>query len=101
MSKYNRYSQDTYQKLGNAKDATFDLMDSIMTTRNAYCIGDFSLSPFFRRKWHSTDEAMQDGRPDRNQLMKRYVQEIPELEYILLAIDHTAWELRDAPNDER
>ena len=74
MSKYNRYSrlrQDTYQKLGNAKDATFDLMDSIMTTRNAYCIGDFSLSPFFRRKWHSTYEAVQDCRPDRNQLMKR------------------------------
>ncbi|MGV2389050.1 MAG UNVERIFIED_CONTAM: hypothetical protein LVR29_14610 [Microcystis novacekii LVE1205-3] len=48
MTKYNRYTrfrQDTYQLLGNAKDATFDLMDSIMTTRNAYCLGDLSLSP--------------------------------------------------------
>jgi len=99
MTKYNRYTrfrQDTYQLLGNAKDATFDLMDSIMTTRNAYCLGDLSLSPFFRRKWHSTYEALEDCRPNRNQLMKRYVQEIPELEYVLLAIDHTAWELKDA-----
>lgn len=99
MTKYNRYTrfrQDTYQLLGNAKDATFDLMDSIMTTRNAYCLGDLSLSPFFRRKWHSTYESLEDCRPNRNQLMKRYVQEIPELEYVLLAIDHTAWELKDA-----
>jgi hypothetical protein len=28
--------------------------------------------------------------------MKRYVQEIPQLEYILLGIDNTHWELKDA-----
>jgi hypothetical protein len=28
--------------------------------------------------------------------MKRYLEEIPELDYVLLAIDHTPWEMADA-----
>ena len=97
MLKYNRlkrFREEVYQMLGKVKDATFELMDSIMTTRNAYCLGEFSLSPFFRRKWSSTYEGIQDCRPQRNKLMKRYIKEIPQLEYILLGIDHTAWEMK-------
>ena len=66
MMKYERYRkfrQQTYQMLGKAKDASFELMDSIMTTRNSSCLAEFSLSPFFRRKWSSTYEALQDSRP--------------------------------------
>ena len=59
-------------------------------------IAEFSLSPLFRRKWSSTYEALQDSRPNRNKLMKRYVKEIPSSEYLLLAIDHTAWGRRGA-----
>jgi hypothetical protein len=66
-------------------------MDSVMTTRNASCLGEFSLSPLFRRKWSSTYQALQDSRPNKNKLMGRYVEEIPPLEYVLLGIDHTAW----------
>ena len=46
--------------------------------------------------WSSTYEALEDSRPNRNKLMKRYIQEIPSSEYILLAIDHTAWGRREA-----
>jgi hypothetical protein len=94
--RYQKFRQETYQMLGNAKDATFELMDSVMTTRNVSCLAEFSLSPMFRRKWSSTYEALQDSRPQRNKLMKRYVEEIPSSEYILLAIDHTAWGRRGA-----
>jgi hypothetical protein len=86
--KYDRlktFRQDTYSMLGKAHDATFELMDSIMTTRNASCLAEFSLSPLFRRKWSSTYEALQDSRPNRNKLMRRYIQEIPRLDYVLLA----------------
>ena len=99
MMKYERYRkfrQQTYQMLGKAKDASFELMDSIMTTRNSSCLAEFSLSPFFRRKWSSTYEALQDSRPNRNKLMKRYIKEIPSSEYLLLGIDHTAWGRRGA-----
>ncbi len=97
--RYQKFRQQTYQMLGKAKDATFELMDSVlkdtaahmMTTKNASCLAEFSLSPLFRRKWSSTYEALCDSRPNRNKLMKRYVEEMPSSEYILLAIDHTAW----------
>ncbi|WP_229642239.1 transposase [Waterburya agarophytonicola] len=91
-----QFRQETYQMLGKAKDATFELMDSVMTTRNVSCLGEFSLSPLFRRKWSSTYEALQDTRPNRNKLMRRYVEEIPPLKYVLLGIDHTAWGRRGA-----
>jgi hypothetical protein len=88
--KYDRlktFRQETYQMLGKADDATFELMDSVMTTRNASCLAEFSLSPWFRRKWSSVYEALQDSRPNRNKLMRRYIQEIDSSEYVLLAID--------------
>ena len=33
--RYRKFRQETYSMLGKAKDATFELMDSVMTTRNA------------------------------------------------------------------
>lgn len=94
--RYQKFRQEIYQMLGKAKDATFELMDSVMTTRNVSCLAEFSLSPLFRRKWSSTYEALQDSRPNRNKLMKRYIEEIPSSEYVLLGIDHTAWSRRGA-----
>jgi hypothetical protein len=98
--KYDRlktFRQDTYSMLGKAHDATFELMDSVMTTKNASCLAEFSLSPLFRRKWSSVYEALQDSRPNHNKLMRRYIQEIDSsADYVLLAIDHTAWSRRGA-----
>lgn len=94
--RYQKFRQQTYQMLGKAKDATFELMDSVMTTRNVGCLAELSLSPLFRRKWSSTYEALEDSRPNRNKLMKRYIKEMPSSEYILLGIDHTAWSRRGA-----
>ena len=88
MNKYNKLQQfrfDTYQMLVKARDATFELMDSIMTSKNADSLADFSLSPLFGRKWHSTYEAIQDSRPNANKMMKRYIQEIPEMQCLLFS----------------
>jgi hypothetical protein len=100
MNKYNKLQKfrlDTHQMLVKSKDATFQLMDSIMTTENARSVAEFSLSPFFSRKWASTYEAIEDCRPNTNKLMKRYIQEMPTSEYILLGIDHTPWQFKDSP----
>ena len=62
--RYQKFRQQTYQMLGKAKDATFELMHSvlkdtaahIMTTRNVGCLAELSLSPLFRelqRKNHA------------------------------------------------
>jgi hypothetical protein len=74
------FRQLAYQYLGNAKDATFELADAVMTTRHVSCLGNFALSPLFRREWSSVYEAMQDCSPDREQLMQLYIQQMSEVE---------------------
>ncbi|MBP5974042.1 hypothetical protein HW132_15155 [Brasilonema sp. CT11] len=85
-----------YENLCRAHDATFELTDAVMLTRKAYCLADLSLSPVFRRKWSSIYEALQDTRPQRQKLMKLYIEQIPSQGRIVLAGDHTAWSRPDA-----
>ena len=91
LSKLKAFRQEAYSCLGRAKDATFELMDAVMLTRKAESLADLSLCPAFRRKWSSIYESLQDTRPQRNKLMKTYVEQIQKQEYILLAGDHTTW----------
>ena len=85
------FRQEIHQLLMKAKDATFELMDAVMTTRHASSLAEFSLSPMFRRRYPSTYEALEDSRPQRNQSMKLLISKIPIQKYITLAIDHTPW----------
>ena len=56
------FRQAAYNLLVKAKDATFELMDAVMTTRHAACLAEFALSPLFNRQWSSVYEALQDRR---------------------------------------
>jgi len=91
LEKIEKFRKQTYQILGNARDALFDLMDAVLTTRQIISFVELSLSPVFRRKWSSIYEALQDGQPPRKGLMQEYVKHIPDSEDIVLAGDHTAW----------
>ncbi|MCL1466764.1 hypothetical protein LAY41_20455 [Argonema galeatum A003/A1] len=62
----------------------------------AYCLADLSLSPVFRRSWPSIYEALQDCRPQRNKLMRLYIQQMPRDVRPILAGDHTSWSRPDA-----
>jgi hypothetical protein len=94
------FRQEAYELLVRGKDATRELMDAVMTTRNSSCLAEFSLNPLFNRQWSSVYEALQDCRPDRKKLMLLYLQQleqqVPLAEHLLVAIDHTAWGRPDA-----
>jgi hypothetical protein len=90
------FRQEIHRLLTKAKDATFELMDAVMTTRHASSLAEFSLSPMFRRHYPSTYEAIEDSRPQRNQLMKLCISRIPIQKYLVMAIDHTASPKPDA-----
>jgi hypothetical protein len=83
------FRQEVHRLLTKAKDATFELMDAVMTTRHASSLAEFSLSPMFRRQYPSTYEAIEDSRPQRNQAMKLFISRIPSQKYIALAIDRS------------
>ena len=85
------FRQEVHQLLSRAKDATFELMDAVMTTRQASSLAEFSLSPMFHRKYPSTYEAIEDCRPQRNKLMQLCIKQIPVQKYSVFGIDHTSW----------
>lgn len=95
-AKLEEFRQAAYKHLGKAHDATFELTDAILLTRNVYSLADLSLSPVFRRKWASIYEALQDSRPQRQKLMQLYIKQIPAEGRPLLAGDHTNWSRPDA-----
>ena len=91
FAKLQQFRQDVYGCLGKAKDAVFELMDAVLTSPSVNSFVSLSQSPLFRRQWPSIYAALQDSRPPRKKLMKRFVTEIPTEEQPLLAGDHTAW----------
>jgi len=91
LDKLEQFRNYTYKLLGNGRDALFDLMDAVLTSRSVSSFVELSLSPLFRREWPSIYEALQDGDPPRQTLMKQYVEQMPEAEETILVGDHTAW----------
>ncbi len=92
------FRQASYRRLGRAKDALFELSDALMLTPQAPSLAHLSLSPLFRRRWHSVYEALQDGTPDREALLKLYSTHVQKsacstftCARVLLAGDTTAW----------
>jgi hypothetical protein len=93
---FQTFRQEAHRLLTKAKDATFELMDAVMTTRQASSLAEFSLSPLFRRQHSSTYEAIEDSRPQRNRLARLYIEQIPKAEYSVFVIDRTNWSRTDA-----
>lgn len=96
FAKLKTFRQAAYNYLGKAHDATFELTDAILLTRSAYSLADLSLSPVFRRRWPSIYEALQDCRPQRQKLMRLYIEQMPKDVRPLVAVDHTPWPRPDA-----
>ncbi len=69
VDKLKTFRQEVYNRLGAARDATFELTDAVLLTRNASCLADLSLSPVFRRLrsnlclWSAPPPYSGKGRP--------------------------------------
>lgn len=96
MEKLRRFRQQSYEALGKAKDATFELMDAILLSPKVSSYAELSLSPVFRRQWPSIYEALEDTCPEREKLMKHYIAHIPKEPRILLVGDHSSWSRPEA-----
>jgi hypothetical protein len=91
FNKLTQFRQAAYASLGSARDALFELSDAVIDMSTVQSFAELSCSRYFRRGWPSLYEALQDGRPDREQLMRLYGQHMPLDERPTLAGDHTAW----------
>ena len=84
-------SRSLHTAHGKGKDAIFDLMDAVLSSPRAKSFVEVSLSPVFRRGWSSVYAGLRSSRPQRQKLMKVYIEQMPTESRPLLAGDHTAW----------
>ncbi len=61
-----------------AADALFDLADALLTDVVARSLVELSQAASFRRRWPSLYEALEDGRIDRNALIRLFVGLLPQ-----------------------
>jgi hypothetical protein len=85
------FRQAAYGCLGNGRDALFELTDAVIQMPHLQSFVELSCAPAFRRKWSSAYDALQDGRPNRAELLHLYLQQLSSNEPLLLVGDHTAW----------
>ena len=85
------FRKRAYALLGNGRDALFDLMDAVITSRSSASYVELSLSPAFRRQWPSLYKTLERSAPPAKKLMRLYTQYLPRESRIVLAGDHTAW----------
>lgn len=91
FDKLQTFRHKAYRLMGNGRDALFDLMDAVLTSRSVSSLAELSLSPLFRRQWSSVYESLQDSDPPRLKLMELYLEQIEQGHQPVLAGDHTAW----------
>lgn len=94
--KLKNFRKQLYHCLGHGKDAVFELSDAAILSRHPTSLAELSLSPVFRRQWHSTYEALEDCNPSRYKMMRVDLKEIESSRRPLLVGDHTAWLRPDA-----
>lgn len=97
FTKLQAFRQAAYACLGNGRAALFDLADAVLATPAVNSFAELACAPVFRRRWASLYEALQDGRPDREALLRLYVQQLPTNGRVLVAGDHTDWPRLAAP----
>ena len=65
------------QGLTLAKDAQFELLDALLLSPYVRSFPELTLSPTFRRQWHSGYAAMEGGGQNREWLEGYFVKQIP------------------------
>ena len=94
--KLKKFRKQLYHCLGHGKDAVFELSDAAILSRHPTSLAELSLSPVFRRQWHSTYEGLSDCNPSRYKMMGVYLKEVESSGRPLLVGDHSAWFRPDA-----
>lgn len=72
-------------------DAQFDLVDALLFSPAIRSFPELSLSPAFRRQWHSAYAAIEEGKQDDEWLESYCIQQIPTRGPQVFSLDGTSW----------
>jgi hypothetical protein len=92
ITKLKEFRQAIYDHgLTRARDAQFELIDALLLNSEVEAFVGLSLSPAFRRRWHSTYAAIKQGRQDTAWLTRYLCEQIPDAEAHVFPLDTTTW----------
>jgi len=92
FSTLTEFRQAVYdQGLTLAKDAQFELIDALLLSPYVRSFPELTLSPTFRRQWHSGYAAIEGGGQNREWLEGYFVKQIPRSGPQVFSLDDTAW----------
>jgi len=77
--------------LTNYRDAQFDLMDSMLSNHRVSSYAELTLSPQFKRQWHSGYQAIKAGRQDKQAVANLLHEQLPSTGVRVYALDTTLW----------
>lgn len=72
------FRDSLYQCFERAGDALMETADALLTETPAQSLPELSLSPCFRRKWHSLYEALADAKINRPHLQRLFAAFVPK-----------------------
>ncbi len=82
--------------LEQARDAQFELIDSILTSHHIRSFVELSLSPLHRRKWSSAYAGIENGQQDSHYLSLLFIHHLPRDPVQVFALDASKWVHADA-----
>ena len=86
-----QFRQTIYKCLGKGKDATFELMDAVLTSPSIPSFVSLSQSPIFRRKWSSIYAALHKSKINQSKLRTHLVNQIAIESQPILGGDSSLW----------
>lgn len=72
-------------------DAQLDLMESVLSNDRVSSYAELTLSPQFKRQWHSGYQSMRSGRQDKEAIGKLLHKQLPTTGVRVYALDTTIW----------
>lgn len=86
------FRQRVYEHgLTRERDGQFELVDVLITRHKAQSFAELSLSPLHRRRWSSAYSALERGEQDREYLTGLFVEQLPDNEVMVFALDASKW----------
>jgi hypothetical protein len=73
------------------RDAQFDLMDSVLSNQRVSSYAELTLSPQFKRQWHSGYQGIKAGRQDKQAIANLLHEQLPATGIRVHALDTTIW----------
>ncbi len=75
----------------DARDAQFELVEAQLLSPPIRSFPELSLSQAFRRQWHSTHAAIEEGDQDSECLEYYFIQQLPTKGSQVFSLDGTSW----------